>query len=69
MSKSSLLLVLGLLTTGSAFAATPEATFLAEHGLSGKSVEQIAIDQSPQCRPLPYSASVTSTELKLSSGD
>ena len=34
MSKSSLLLVLGLLTTGSAFAATPEATFLAEHGLS-----------------------------------
>lgn len=41
MSKSSLLLILGLLTTGTAFAATPEATFLAEHGLSGKSVEQI----------------------------
>lgn len=71
MSKSSLLLVLGLLTTGTAFAATPEATFLAEHGLSGKSVEQIVetIDQSPQSRPLPYSASVTSTALKLSSGD
>lgn len=71
MSKSSLLLVLGLLTTGSAFAATPEAAFLAEHGLSGKSVEQIVetIDQSPQNRPLPYSASITSTELKLSSGD
>lgn len=52
MSKSSLLLVLGLLTTGTAFAATPEATFLAEHGLSGKSVEQIVetIDQSPQSR-------------------
>lgn len=71
MSKSSLLLVLGLLATASAFAATPEATFLAEHGLSGKSVEQIVetIDQSPQNRPLPYSASITSTELKLSSGD
>ncbi len=68
MSKSSLLLVLGLLTTGSTFAATPEAAFLAEHGLSGKSVEQIVetIDQSPQNRPLPYSASITSTELKLS---
>ncbi|MEG0262826.1 MAG: copper-binding periplasmic metallochaperone CueP [Citrobacter sp.] len=71
MSKSSLLLVLGLLTTGSAFAATPDAAFLAEHGLSGKSVEQIVetIDQSPQNRPLSYSASITSTELKLSSGD
>ena len=71
MSKSSLLLILGLLTTGTAFAATPEATFLAEHGLSGKSVEQIVetIDQSPQSRPLPYSASITSTALKLSSGD
>ncbi|HGM4942561.1 copper-binding periplasmic metallochaperone CueP [Hafnia alvei] len=69
MSKFSLLLISGLLTTGSAFAATPEATFLAEHGLSGKSVEQIveAIDQSPQSRPLPYSASITSTGLKLSS--
>ena len=71
MSKSSLLLLLGLLTTSSVFAATPESTFLAQHGLSGKSVEQIvdAIDQSPQSRPLPYSASITSTELKLSSGE
>lgn len=71
MSKSSLLLFLGLLTTGTAFAVTPEANFLAEHGLSGKSVEQIVetIDQSPQSRPLPFSASITSTALKLSSGD
>lgn len=71
MSKTSLLLLLGLLTTSSVFAATPESTFLAQHGLSGKSVEQIvdAIDQSPQSRPLPYSASITSTELKLSSGE
>ncbi|MFQ0835100.1 MULTISPECIES: copper-binding periplasmic metallochaperone CueP [Citrobacter freundii complex] len=71
MSKTSLLLLLGLLTTSSVFAGTPESTFLAQHGLSGKSVEQIvdAIDQSPQSRPLPYSASITSTELKLSSGE
>ena len=71
MSKSSLLLILGLLTTGTAFAATREASFLAELGRSGKSVEQIVetIDQSPQSRPLPYSASITSTALKLSSGD
>ncbi|MDA8479444.1 copper-binding periplasmic metallochaperone CueP [Citrobacter sp. Awk 4] len=71
MPKSSLLLCLGLLTSSAAFAATSESTFLAEHGLAGKSVEQIVetIDQSPQNRPLPYSASITSTELKLSDGD
>lgn len=37
----------------------------------GKTVEQIVdtIDQTPQSRPLPYSASITSTELKLSDGE
>lgn len=71
MSKSSLLLLLGLFTASNVFAATQESTFLAQHGLSGKSVEQMVetIDQSPQSRPLPYSASVTSTALKLSSGE
>lgn len=51
-----------------AVAQTPD--FLVQHGLSGKSVEQMveAIDQSPQSRPLPYSASITSAELKLSDG-
>ena len=69
MSRLPLFFTLGLLTSGAAFAASPETTFLAEHGLAGKSVEQIVdtIDQTPQSRPLPYSASITSTELKLAS--
>lgn len=71
MSKPSLLLLLGLFSSGAAFASPPESSFLAEHGLAGKSVAQIveAIDQTPQNRPLSYSASITSTELKLFSGD
>ncbi|MDI4702827.1 glutamate synthase-related protein, partial [Salmonella enterica subsp. enterica serovar Cerro] len=40
-------------------AASSESAFLAQHGLAGKTVEQIVdtIDQTPQSRPLPYSAS------------
>ncbi len=71
MSKSSWLLLLGLCASGSALAASSESAFLAQHGLAGKTVEQIVdtIDQTPQSRPLPYSASITSTELKLSDGE
>jgi hypothetical protein len=71
MSKTSSLLFLSLLVSSSAFAATPESAFLASHGLAGKSVEQIidTIDSTPQDRPLPYSASVTSTALKLTDAD
>ncbi|EDP8626890.1 hypothetical protein G6D98_004162 [Salmonella bongori] len=71
MSKSSWLLLLGLFTSGSALAASTESAFLAQHGLAGKTVEQIVdtIDQTPQNRPLPYSASITSTELKLADGE
>ncbi|POT55583.1 hypothetical protein C3432_21305 [Citrobacter amalonaticus] len=71
MSKSSLLLFLGLLTSSAAFAAAPESAFLAKHGLAGKSVEQMVetIDQTAQSRPLPFSASVTSTDLKLNDGE
>lgn len=71
MSKSSWLLLLGLCGGGSALAASSESAFLAQHGLAGKTVEQIVdtIDQTPQSRPLPYSASITSTELKLSDGE
>lgn len=70
MSKLPLLLTLGLFASGTAFAASPQAAFLAEHGLAGKTAEQIVdtLDQTPQARPLPLSASVTSTALKLSSG-
>ncbi|WHP30220.1 copper-binding periplasmic metallochaperone CueP [Trabulsiella odontotermitis] len=70
MSTPSQLVLLSLLVSSTAFAATPESEFLASHGLAGKSVEQIieTIDQTPQNRPLPYSASVTSTTLKLSDG-
>lgn len=69
MSKLPFVFALGLLTSSTAFAASSEATFLADHGLAGKTVEQMVntIDQTPQARPLPYSASITSTELKLSS--
>lgn len=51
--------------------STPQQTeFLAQHGLAGKTPEQMidTIDQSKQTRPLPYSASVTSAELILSDG-
>ncbi|MDI5454039.1 hypothetical protein HCN03_31660, partial [Salmonella enterica subsp. enterica serovar Anatum] len=55
MSKSSWLLLLGLCASGSALAASSESAFLAQHGLAGKTVEQIVdtIDQTPQSRPLP----------------
>lgn len=71
MSKSSWLLLLGLCVSGSALATSSESAFLAQHGLAGKTVEQMVdtIDQTPQSRPLPYSASITSTELKLSDGE
>ncbi|ECF6073700.1 copper-binding periplasmic metallochaperone CueP [Salmonella enterica] len=71
MSKSSWLLLLGLCASGPALAASSESAFLAQHGLAGKTVEQMVdtIDQTPQSRPLPYSASITSTELKLSDGE
>lgn len=62
----SLLLFIAL--SNISMASTQETAFLAERGLAGKSVEQMvdAIDQNPQARPLPYTASVTSTDLKLS---
>ncbi|MCV5825190.1 hypothetical protein OFN33_32550, partial [Escherichia coli] len=41
MSKSSWLLLLGLCASGSALAASSESAFLAQHGLAGKTVEQI----------------------------
>ncbi|HEI8292536.1 TPA: copper-binding periplasmic metallochaperone CueP [Citrobacter koseri] len=62
----SLLLFIAL--SNISIASTQETAFLAERGLAGKSVEQMVdtIDQNPQARPLPYTASVTSTDLKLS---
>ncbi|WP_019212607.1 copper-binding periplasmic metallochaperone CueP [Yersinia massiliensis] len=50
--------------------SSAEREFLAQQGLAGKTTEQMidAIDQSKQARPLPYSASVTGTELNLSDG-
>jgi hypothetical protein len=63
--------LLALTLSGSALATTPEANaFLAKHGLAGKTVEQMveAIDQSPQARPLGYSAGITSHALVLSEG-
>ncbi|MEI7268640.1 copper-binding periplasmic metallochaperone CueP [Pectobacterium versatile] len=72
MMKIKMMAALFALTLGgSGFAAATDANaFLAKQGLAGKSVEQIVdtIDQSPQDRPLPYSASITSKELKLSDG-
>ncbi|PNM26299.1 hypothetical protein A6J66_020310 [Yersinia enterocolitica] len=49
-------------------AATTQTEFLTQHGLAGKTTEQMieTIDQSKQERPLAYSASVTSAELTLS---
>ncbi|VDY36987.1 Putative periplasmic or exported protein [Salmonella enterica subsp. arizonae] len=41
MSKASWLLLLGLCASGSALAASSESAFLAQHGLAGKTVEQI----------------------------
>lgn len=63
--------LLTLALSGSALAVSPEANdFLAKHGLAGKTVEQMveAIDQSPQTRPLGYSAGITSRALVLSDG-
>ncbi|CNC46974.1 Uncharacterised protein [Yersinia frederiksenii] len=50
--------------------ATAETEFLTQHGLVGKTTEQMieTIDQAKQPRPLPYSASVTGSELTLSDG-
>ncbi|CNH43708.1 copper-binding periplasmic metallochaperone CueP [Yersinia pekkanenii] len=47
-----------------------ETEFLTQHGLAGKTTEQMieTIDQLKQERPLAYSASVTGTELTLSDG-
>lgn len=61
----------GLLAISAAYAQTPaEQTFLTTYGLDGKTASEMIdyIDQLPQQRPLPYNASVTSTELKLSDG-
>lgn len=63
--------LLALTLSGPSFATITDAdAFLAKQGLAGKTVEQIVdvIDRSPQARPLPYSASITSKELKLSDG-
>jgi len=70
MRRALLLSVLGIAFSGSALAATSQSDFLAQYGLAGKNTQQIveAIDQNPQARPLPFSASITSTELKLSDG-
>lgn len=56
--------------SGSALAASSQSDFLAQYGLTGKNTQQLvdAIDQNPQARPLPFSASITSSELKLSDG-
>ncbi|GKW12375.1 hypothetical protein PEC301899_26570 [Pectobacterium carotovorum subsp. carotovorum] len=71
MKIKMMAVLLGLTLSSHGFAATADANaFLAKQGLAGKTVEQIvdAIDRSPQARPLPYSASITSKELKLSDG-
>ncbi|WP_323666698.1 copper-binding periplasmic metallochaperone CueP [Pectobacterium punjabense] len=71
MKIKMMTVLLGLTLSSHGFAATADANaFLAKQGLAGKTVEQIvdAIDRSPQARPLPYSASITSKELKLSDG-
>ena len=70
MKRNMLFALLALSISGSAIAAQSDAEFLAAHGLAGKTTEQMveAIDSSPQARPLPYNAGITSTELKLSDG-
>lgn len=70
MHRTLRLFLTGIAFIGVAHAATPQNDFLARHGLAGKNTRQIvdAIDQNPQARPLPFSASITSSELKLSDG-
>ena len=70
MRRTLFLSLISMLVSGSALAATSQTDFLAQYGLAGKNTQQIveAIDQNPQARPLPFSASITSTELKLSDG-
>ncbi|MRT13746.1 hypothetical protein GJV07_15800 [Enterobacteriaceae bacterium RIT711] len=70
MKRNMLFALLALSISGTAIAAQSDAEFLAAHGLAGKTTEQMveAIDSSPQARPLPYNAGITSTELKLSDG-
>ena len=70
MKQNMLFALLALSISGTAIAAQSDAEFLAAHGLAGKTTEQMveAIDSSPQARPLPYNAGITSTELKLSDG-
>ncbi len=70
MKRNMLFALLALSISGCAIAAQSDAEFLAAHGLAGKTTEQMveAIDSSPQARPLPYNAGITSTELKLSDG-
>lgn len=70
MKRNMLFALLALSISGTAIAAQSDAEFLAAHGLAGKTTEQMveAIDGSPQARPLPYNAGITSTELKLSDG-
>lgn len=70
MKRNMLFALLALSFSGCAIAAQSDAEFLAAHGLAGKTTEQMveAIDSSPQARPLPYNAGITSTELKLSDG-
>lgn len=71
MRRTLLLSLFSIVFSGSALAATSQSDFLAQHGLAGKNTQQIvdAIDQNPQARPLPFSASITSSELKLSDGE
>jgi len=59
--------VLSILFSSGSHADTSQADFLAQNGLKGQSVEQMVdtIDQTPQSRPLPYKASVTSKSLIL----
>lgn len=68
MKLNVLLPLTAMIMSGSALADSSQADFLAQYGLSGKSVEQMvtAIDGSPQSRPLPFNASITSTTLTLS---
>lgn len=70
MRHTLLVSLLSIAFSGSALAATAQTDFLAQYGLAGKNTQQIvdAIDQDPHARPLPFSASITSTELKLSDG-
>ena len=55
MKQKLLFALLALSISGTAIAAQSDAEFLAAHGLSGKTTEQMveAIDGSTQARPLP----------------